>query len=81
MASGIQIMSVESGRFCLETAFGANMITVAPGQRGTGGVMSGTQQNLTLDDALAIIHQVPNIQQGSPSVGGSFCDAVLGYEI
>ena len=37
------------------TALGTNLLTVRPGQRGTGGVMSGTQQNLTVEDARATL--------------------------
>jgi len=52
------------------TAMGTNLLVVRPGQRGTGGVMSGTQQNLTLEDAQAILDQVPGIRAITPVVGG-----------
>ena len=42
-----------------------------PGQRGTGGVMSGTQQNLTLEDAEALLKEVKQIKAITPVVGGS----------
>ena len=32
------------------SAMGTNLLVLRPGQRGTGGVMSGTQQNLTVED-------------------------------
>lgn len=50
---------------------GTNLLIVRPGQRGSGGVMSGTQQNLTIQDALAILNTVPGVQQVTPVVGGS----------
>jgi ABC-type antimicrobial peptide transport system permease subunit len=51
------------------TAFGTNLLTVRPAQRGTGGVMSGTHQNLTPEDALALT-QVPGVAAVSPAAGG-----------
>jgi len=53
------------------SAMGTNLLIVRPGQRGTGGVMSGTQQNLTLDDAQAILTDVKNVHAVAPVVGGS----------
>jgi len=53
------------------TAMGSNLLTIRPGQRGTMGVMSGTQQNLTVDDALAITKEVSGIRQVAPAVGSS----------
>src|SRR6185369_1744701 len=44
------------------TAMGANLLFVSPGQRGTGGVMSGSQQNLKLDDALSLL-QIENVRR------------------
>src|SRR5262245_11929075 len=53
------------------SAMGTNLLVVRPGQRGSGGVMSGTQQNLTLDDAQAILKAFPDIHSIAPVVGGS----------
>ncbi len=50
---------------------GTNLLVVRPGQRGTGGVISGTQQNLTLDDAAAILKEVHGVASISPVVGGT----------
>src|SRR3982750_3817044 len=47
------------------TALGTNLLTVRPGQRGTGGVMSGTQQNLTVEDAQALT-AVPGVSGVAP---------------
>jgi putative ABC transport system permease protein len=52
------------------TAMGSNLLYVSPGQRGTGGVMSGSQQNLKLDDAMALL-QLDNIHRIAPVVRGS----------
>ena len=51
-------------------AMGTNLLVVRPGQRGSGGVMSGTQQNLTIEDAEAIIAEVPGVLAVSPVVQG-----------
>ncbi|HZZ41700.1 MAG TPA: ABC transporter permease [Tepidisphaeraceae bacterium] len=51
------------------TAFGTNLLTVRPGQKGTGGVMSGTQQNLTVEDGIALT-EVPGVSAVAPSVSG-----------
>jgi len=53
------------------TAMGTNLIIVRPAMRGTGGVISGTQQNLTLEDAQALLHETPNVSAVAPVVGGS----------
>ena len=53
------------------SAMGTNLLVVRPGQRGSGGVMSGTQQTLTVDDALAIARQAPDVAQVAPAVSGS----------
>ncbi len=53
------------------SAMGTNLLVVSPGQRGTGGVMSGQQQNLTLDDAEALIKKVSQIRDLAPVVRGS----------
>ena len=48
------------------TAMGTNLLIVRPGQRGTGGVISGTQQTLTMDDAEAIVNLLPNTERVAP---------------
>src|SRR5689334_3242421 len=52
------------------TAMGTNLLTVRPAERGTGGVMSGTQQNLTVEDALSLA-EVPGVQSVAPAVSSS----------
>lgn len=51
-------------------AMGTDLLMIRPGQRGTGGVMSGTQQNLTKEDAQAILSEVSNVLSVSPVVQG-----------
>ncbi|MCK6489503.1 MAG: ABC transporter permease [Planctomycetes bacterium] len=51
------------------TAMGTDLLIIRPGQRGTGGVMSGTQQNLTLEDARALL-DLPRVRQVTPVVQG-----------
>jgi len=53
------------------TAMGTNLLIIRAGQRGTGGVMSGTQQTLTLDDAEAIVNKFPEAERVAPVVNGS----------
>jgi putative ABC transport system permease protein len=53
------------------SAMGTNLLIVMPGQRGQHGVMTGTQQNLTLEDAQAIAAEVPEVRLVSPGVSGS----------
>src|SRR3954463_14741908 len=52
------------------SAMGVNLLVVRPAQRGSGGVISGTQQNLTLEDATALL-DVPGIRRVAPVVGGN----------
>jgi putative ABC transport system permease protein len=49
---------------------GTNLLVVRPGARGARGVMSGTQQNLTVADAQAILDEVRGIQRIAPVVNG-----------
>ena len=51
-------------------AMGTNLIMIRPGQRGFGGVMGGTQQNLTVENAVALL-SVPGVHSVSPVVNGS----------
>ncbi len=73
VAAVISMLAIGSGaqQFVLGriTAMGANLLIVRPGQRGSGGVMSGTQQNLTLEDAQAIV-KVPGVHAVAPTVSG-----------
>jgi putative ABC transport system permease protein len=50
-------------------SFGANQLVIEPGGRGSGGVISGVQQNLTIQDALALCN-VPHVEAVSPCVEG-----------
>lgn len=52
------------------SAMGTDLLIVRPGQRGSGGVVSGTQQNLTIEDAQSLV-ALPDIVGVSPVVGGS----------
>ncbi|MCX7765634.1 MAG: ABC transporter permease [Candidatus Sumerlaeia bacterium] len=50
------------------TAMGTNLLVVRPGQRGSMGVMSGSYQTLTLEDAQALVSEVKGIQMVAPVV-------------
>src|SRR4030095_13867432 len=52
------------------TALGTNLLFVSPGQRGTGGVMSGSQQQMKLEDAQAML-TLENVRRIAPVVRGS----------
>ncbi|HEX4053798.1 MAG TPA: ABC transporter permease [Tepidisphaeraceae bacterium] len=54
------------------SAMGTNLLIVRPAPRGTAGVISGTQLNLTDDDARAIIKKIDHIHALAPVVGRSF---------
>jgi len=49
---------------------GTNLLVIRPSERGSGGVMSGTQQNLTVEDATALL-KVKGVFQIAPIVQGS----------
>lgn len=49
-------------------SMGRDLLMVRPGQRGTGGVFTGTQQNLTIEDAEALLVEVPNVLAVAPVV-------------
>jgi len=53
------------------TSMGTNLLVVRPGQRGSRGVQSSTAQNLTLDDAEAIMAEVAGVRQIAPVVNGT----------
>ncbi len=48
-------------------ALGTNLLVFRPGLRGSGGVITGTQQNMTVDDAQAILG-LPGVAAVSPVV-------------
>jgi len=50
-------------------AMGTNLYILHAGQRGFGGVMSGTQQNLTVDDAMSLL-KLPGVKAVSPVSNG-----------
>jgi len=53
------------------SAMGTNLLVVRPGQSGSHGVMSGTQQTLTVADALAIRDEIEGVRRIAPGVSGS----------
>jgi ABC-type antimicrobial peptide transport system permease subunit len=50
---------------------GSNLLSIRPAKQRRGGV-SGAQQNLTLDDALAIVTEVPGVIEVAPIVRGNY---------
>jgi putative ABC transport system permease protein len=53
------------------SAMGTNLLVVRPGQSGFHGVMSGTQQTLTVADAQAIRDEIEGVRRLAPGVSGS----------
>jgi putative ABC transport system permease protein len=51
------------------SSLGTNVIMVTPGQRGTGGVISGTQKNLKIEDAAALL-KIAEVARSAPIVRG-----------
>jgi putative ABC transport system permease protein len=51
------------------SSLGTNVVMVTPGQRGTGGVVSGNQKNLKVEDALALL-KIPEVARVTPLVRG-----------
>lgn len=52
------------------SAMGTNLLVVRPAQHGSGGVMTNTRQNLTVEDAQAILAEVPGVTRVAPVVQG-----------
>ena len=52
------------------SAMGTNLLVVRPGQSGASGVFTSTRQNLTVEDAEAILAEVPEGLRVSPAVQG-----------
>jgi putative ABC transport system permease protein len=53
------------------SSMGTNLLIVRPGMAGRRGIMSGTSQTMTVDDALAIAAEVPGVEAVSPVVSSS----------
>ncbi len=53
-------------------AMGANLLVVRPSYRSGGGVVSESQQRLTLADAEALLREVPEIAQVAPDVSSRY---------
>jgi len=53
------------------SSMGANLLIVRPGQRGRRGVRTGPVQTLTLNDAQALLEEVPAVEMIAPVVRGS----------
>jgi putative ABC transport system permease protein len=54
------------------SAMGTNLLYIHPAPRGTAGVISGTQLDLTDDDAKAILQKIDHVKGLAPAVSRSF---------
>ena len=74
VAAVISMLAIATGaqRETMEriTSMGTNLLVVRPGQLGSHGVMSGTRQNLSIEDAKALLEEVEAIEQIAPVVSG-----------
>jgi putative ABC transport system permease protein len=52
-------------------SMGTNLLVVRSGQAGMRGVSQGAQDNLTLQDADALLQKIPEVSAVAPVVGGS----------
>src|SRR5690606_27179583 len=52
------------------SSMGTNLLMVTPAQRNIGGVMSGTYQNLKVEDAAALL-AIPEVSHVAPVVRGN----------
>ncbi len=67
LGSGIRESIMASVR-----GMGANLLVVRAGSRGGFGVQSGTQQNLKVEDAEAILRGVPEVEMVCPELSNSY---------
>lgn len=51
---------------------GKNLLTIRPGSRNSGGIRSSAGNTLKLEDASAILNQIPEVEQVSPVAGSSY---------
>ena len=51
---------------------GKNLLTIRPGSRNSGGSRSSAGNTLKLEDASAILNQIPEVEQVSPVAGSSY---------
>ncbi len=54
------------------SSMGTNLLIIRPSPKGSAGVISGTQLNLTDEDARAVLEKVDNIKAIAPVVGRQF---------
>lgn len=52
------------------SAMGTDLLVIRPGQRGMGGVSTGTQQTLKIEDAEALL-EIKSVRSVAPVVGGN----------
>ena len=52
------------------SSMGTNLVVVRPGQQGFHGVATGTTQDLTTDDAQAILNEIKNVVSATPLARG-----------
>jgi len=66
IGEGARVQVTESVR-----QWGTNVLTVRAGARGSRGVRTETQEELTVEDARALLQEVPEVAAVTPDVAGS----------
>jgi putative ABC transport system permease protein len=66
LGTGVQKQVID-----MTSAMGANVLMIRAGQRSVGGVITGTQQTLTLEDAEAIVNSVADVERVAPVMNGT----------
>lgn len=54
------------------SSMGKNILTIRPGARNAGGVRTSLNNTLKLEDAEALVREIPEIEQVSPLAGSSY---------
>jgi putative ABC transport system permease protein len=75
VGSVISMMSigagVKSSILTRISSMGTNLLMIRPSQGGGGGVMGGSSNKLTLEDAEAVLEKVPSIKMLTPTAQGN----------
>ena len=66
LGTGVQKQVIDA-----TSAMGTNLLLIRAGQRAVNGVITGTQQTLTLEDAEAIVNNFTSAQRVAPVINGT----------
>jgi putative ABC transport system permease protein len=66
LGTGVQKQVIDA-----TSAMGTNLLLIRAGQRAVSGVITGTQQTLTLEDAEAIVNSIVGVERVAPVMNGT----------